>query len=650
MNANTLLSHEHGLVLRELSENCSFSCDFCSFPVNGPTPAYHCLECELVLHELCAKLPPQIQHPSHPEHSLIFTGIHCCFSHDRRCCGCDRPLFAGGTYECHGCNLAWHVGCVAATLPPPQDEPKHKEEKIHHFAHEHPLTTIHVNVPTEINCKACQEKMSGLAYGCRGCVFMLHESCALLPREIQHPFHPQHQLTLLSDFETTFRCKVCERYCQFAYNCNECDFNLDVKCAVSITDPSQDDQYSIDNRREIHHFSHPHQLTCLHAKTKVGITCKVCQEEISGDSCEFYCCPDCLFMLHVLCAKLPQEIAHPLHPDHPLICQANFQECSLCSCNYGFGFKCEECRFGLHVVCALQSLSALKEEVYINIQHIHEHPMRLQCNKIDQKLCNVCEEPLHGLAYVCQGGCHIVIHKACAELPRDSEHPFHPQHPVVLLSEPFNRSGPCIACLKRCYGFTFYCGHCEIQFHVYCAMRRPTLKHQRHEHSVTYFNQMGRVQCSLCYDDCSIDLYRCVPCNYNLHHGCMPLPSSIKHELHIHPMVLRDRVVDDFYDEQYCDLCETIRHPEHGVYYCDECRCAAHIDCVVIPKVEPEQRKLLEDLMLVKLDEEIASVEVETEALKKKTEMSMKNLEELKKKRQEIMSSRMQEEAKLKWA
>ncbi|OWM67323.1 hypothetical protein CDL15_Pgr000775 [Punica granatum] len=79
-------------------------------------------------------------------------------------------------------------------------------------------------------------------------------------------------------------------------------------------------------------------------------------------------------------------------------------------------------------------------------------------------------------------------------------------------------------------------------------------------------------------------------------------------------------------------------------------RCAAHIDCVVIPKVEPEQRKLLEDLMLVKLDEEIASVEVETEALKKKTEMSMKNLEELKKKRQEIMSSRMQEEAKLKWA
>ncbi|OWM81949.1 hypothetical protein CDL15_Pgr027147 [Punica granatum] len=55
-----------------------------------------------------------------------------------------------------------------------------------------------------------------------------------------------------------------------------------------------------------------------------------------------------------------------------------------------------------------------------------------------------------------------------------------------------------------------------------------------------------------------------------------------------HPLVLRDRVVDEHYDyeEQYCDVCETLRDPELGVYYCEECNYAADIDCV-IPKVSP---------------------------------------------------------------
>ncbi|OWM66977.1 hypothetical protein CDL15_Pgr000429 [Punica granatum] len=68
----------------------------------------------------------------------------------------------------------------------------------------------------------------------------------------------------------------------------------------------------------------------------------------------------------------------------------------------------------------------------------------------------------------------------------------------------------------------------------------------------------------------------------------MSLPPSVKHEFHFHTRVLRDRVVDEFYDykEQYCVVCETLRNPELGVYYCEECNYDAHIDCV-IPKVSP---------------------------------------------------------------
>ncbi|OWM82023.1 hypothetical protein CDL15_Pgr001597 [Punica granatum] len=599
MTANTprLLRHpfhEHALIFQELSESFRFECQICGFSSKG-VPAYHCIDCEFFLHKWCAELPPEIQHPSHPQHPLVFSTS----SWNLRCYGCRKAL-RGKWYQCFDCRIDLHVGCAAATLPPPEeeehkDEQKHEEEMIEHFAHDHPLASFHADAPNYIECKACGEGISGRVYGCRACIFVLHESCALAPREIMnHPFHPQHPLTLLVNSKPSFRCEICGSRRLFAYNCNECGFILGVNCAVSIMHPPprNDQSCSTDDRRDhIHHFSDPHQLTYFHAKLEFPATCRFCREGISGD---FYCCPDCLFLLHPSCSKLTQEIVHPLHPDHPLIFQEDRLKCSLCSSYlYDFVFKCEECPFGLHVRCALQSLSSRKEELTLDSEFFHEHPMSLRCLKGCKSVCIVCEGPVKGLGYTCEICDCAVIHKTCAELPRESERqPIHPQHLLLLLSKPLDKSSPCFACQESSGGFTFCCDYCKIQFHAHCAMRRQTLKHQRHEHSLSYFDKIGcelySAQCNVCYDDCRIDFYRCVPCNYNLHFSCMSLPPSVKHEFHFHPLVLRDRVVDEYYDykEQYCDVCETLRNPEHGVYYCEECNYDAHIDCV-IPKVSP---------------------------------------------------------------
>ncbi|OWM66989.1 hypothetical protein CDL15_Pgr000441 [Punica granatum] len=598
-------SHEHALVLQELSESFIFECKICRLSVKGGL-SYHCMDCKFFIHKSCADLPPEIQHPSHPQHPLAIIGYS---SEPELCKGCVIFIHLDEyRYKCRlGCGVDLHVGCAAATLPPPEEEHKdqqehedkdkdcHEDEMIQHFTHEHPLASFHVNVPNRIRCRACGDEISSCVYGCRACIFVLHKSCGLAPREIiNHPFHPQHPLTLLAHLKNRFGCKACGSYGHFAYNCNDCGLILDVKCAVSIMHPPpRDDQSSTDDRREIHHFSHPHQLTSFHAKVELHATCDVCKKKITGD---FYCCADCLFWLHVSCAEFPQEIVHPLHPDHPLFFQAGRLYCSLCSSNYKSksGYKCEECLFGLHVGCALRSLSATEEELALNSELFHEHPMRLRCQPEGYK-CIVCKWPGEGLGYYCPVACcHAWIHKTCAELPRESEQPIHPQHPLLLLSEPPDKSSPCFACLESSWGFTFYCDYCKIQFHAHCAMRRPTLKHQRHEHSLSYFGKIGHkpysVQCNVCYDDCRIDFYRCVRCNYNLHFSCMPLPPYVKHTFHhnYHPLVLRDRFVDDKldYEEQYCDACETLRHPEHGVYYCEECNYAADIDCV-IPKVNP---------------------------------------------------------------
>ncbi|XP_031397470.1 uncharacterized protein LOC116208265 [Punica granatum] len=454
------------------------------------------------------------------------------FSTDVRHCVLSHHYFFSNSYQCDSYQVNLHVGCAAATLPPPEaehkDEQEDEEKIIQHFAHDHPLASFHVNAPNCIRCKACKWGISGRVYGCRACIFVLHESCALAPREIMnHPFHPQHQL-VSGDLKVLVRCKICKSGCYFAYSCNECGFILDDKCAVSIVHPpprDHDQSRGTDDRRDqIHHFSHPHQLTSFHAKRELQASCNICWKKISGD---FYCCPGCRFLLHQSCAELAQEIVHPLHPDRTLIYHPGLREsryCSFCSGCVHIGFNCEECLFGLHVGCALRTLSATKEELTLNSELLHKHPMTLEFltegHRHDPGGIVCCECPAEGLVYVCTDNyCHMMIHKTCAGLPRESEHPIHPGHPLLLSSEPLDKSNPCFACLESSRKFTYYCDYCKIQFHAHCAMRRLTLKHPRHEHSLSYFERIGhelyRAQCNVCYDDCRIDFYRCVPCNMN---------------------------------------------------------------------------------------------------------------------------------------
>ncbi|PKI44637.1 hypothetical protein CRG98_034992 [Punica granatum] len=280
----------------------------------------------------------------------------------------------------------------------------------------------------------------------------------------------------------------------------------------------------------------------------------------------------------------------------------------------GFGFKCEECRFDLHVGCALRSLSDTKEELTLNGGLFHEHPMRLRClaeRNISE--CTVYELPVEGLTSTAVFRVTIIFTSLACLCP-------------LLLNTNFITIS--------------WCSIIEL-----LIMRSKTATCVRYSGTQNMVFIIARSVIMLLISTASsprIDFYRCVRCNYNLHFSCMPLPPSVKHTFHhnYHPLVLRDRFVDDKLDneEQYCDACETLRHPEHGVYYCEECNCAADIDCV-IPKRDLKKGRQMKDLMLKRLDKDISIAEAKTEELKKKWEMSMKELEELKKKRQELSDS-----------
>lgn len=182
--------HEHPLTPRELSENFSAPCQRCGHPVCGRT--HCCLDCNVFFHKWWTEWPLQIQHPSHPQHQVTLV----------------TDNYFTSKYCCHECRFSARAEDLVSTLPP-TDEQEEESETVEHFSHEHPLTSFSVTIPNNIRCGACLQDISGLVYGCRRCMFFLHESCTQLDREIlQHPFHPKHKLVLVADSNKQFRCNM----------------------------------------------------------------------------------------------------------------------------------------------------------------------------------------------------------------------------------------------------------------------------------------------------------------------------------------------------------------------------------------------------------------------------------------------------------
>ncbi|XP_031398717.1 uncharacterized protein LOC116209260 [Punica granatum] len=632
---------EHALILRELSENCRVPCRICELQVNGP--AYCCWGCEIFLHRWCAELPLETQHPAHP-HPLALSSRKITLS----ALGRERSEEAF-VYRCSEGDCYFNVDVTWAFLNLyPSEE---KKDTIQHIAHKHhPLTYFRLNKPIKVWCRDCEQQIAGPFYGCPICSFYLHEFCAELPREIsRHPSHPGHRLTL-----SLSRATLC-RACHFVtnplgtaivYKCQDCEGDGVIAYHIQCDTSFHPSKYEENDCGTITHFSHEHPLKSFFANTRImriRFYCEGCGLNISGD---FYGCPVCGFFLHRSCAEeLPREMSHFRHPipDHPLALRERGHawtlKCDSCSLNSRCAFTCEKCDFALDLVCALSTFSAFKEGVATEIQHFsHDHSLTLVYRRSGPPGgCIICGVSVTGLAYSCQTcykiGKRFVLHKSCAELPQELEHPFHPPHPLTLQSK---RHFYCDAYGTKSGGFCFGCDECQFFLCLAAASLKPTLRHQPHEHDLTHFERISdRKFCSYCGESSSVDSYRCVECDFTVHYSCIRmLPLAIKHNIHFHQLALRDKFIDRF-NEQYCDVCEKTRRTDRGIYYCAECNFSAHIGCI-IPSVAIEEAPELE-----KVDEEIASVKAEIEetgAMQMKIEALRKRLEELTVKRDALAS------------
>ncbi|PPD73333.1 hypothetical protein GOBAR_DD29736 [Gossypium barbadense] len=276
---------------------------------------------------------------------------------------------------------------------------------LQHFSHQHPLVFIESqgHEIEKVYCSGCGELVSGSSFACVECGFYLHKHCAEAPAEMNHPFHRNHNLNLLTrnPYKTgTATCDFCRKPCEnFVYHCS-CNLNFHIKCALF--------SHSIAEKRNAEFQDIP--------RIDPSINTGNVTEELKKAECfacwkplldSVYFSPNCGFYLHAKCVDLPAEINHLFHQEHPLFLIFNSQRLSCKICQKpqrrGFVYCCSLCKFALHIQCATIPTK-------INRPFHRKHPLILQ--SVDECLpCQICQETtnLNDVVYFCSI-CKFVLH------------------------------------------------------------------------------------------------------------------------------------------------------------------------------------------------------------------------------------------------
>ncbi|OMO68957.1 Zinc finger, PHD-type [Corchorus olitorius] len=423
------------------------------------------------------------------------------------------------------------------------------------FSHDHPMefTEEHKKGSDEVYCSRCGDPIEGSCYSCSDCKFYLHETCSDLPLNINHPLH-EHALNLQvkSPYPTQPACDLCSEQEGFFYHCSPCQFDLDVKCALTP-------EFISGDFTKLQHFSHPHPLILVprHNNRHGRFICAVCNEPTSSP---VYCCMDCRGIhLHKSCAELPPEITHPYHRKHPLVLMENppvhKAGCSCYLCKnpyYGFIYHCSRCEFGIKIKHFLPDQPE---------NEIHEHTFILVPKPISF-FCDACGTDGDCISYICTTR-NLVVHKECISLPQLIKIPrhMHPISHIYYLPENEDKQWDCKICyneVKTEYG-SYYCSDCKYIVHVNCVRGKGWLKMEVKD--VSSQQTMGLT-----------------PNDHSMNSAEDVTSTEIKHFDHKHNLMLSE---EEMIDEKYCDACMvTISGP---FYSCEQCSFILHKSCAKLP-------------------------------------------------------------------
>ncbi|XP_010525052.1 PREDICTED: uncharacterized protein LOC104802926 [Tarenaya hassleriana] len=411
-------SHGHKLFL--LPKPRIFTCDACGLTLDTPSLPCACLQCGVILHGSCVGLPRVIRISRH-HHRLRYASSPPP-SHEAWCCGVCRKAVDGqyGAYFCvNSCRYVVHAKCATRKdvwdgedLEGMPEEPEDVEEPfevindkvIRHFIHEHHLQLNEVDsarLDGSEHCQICALSIRihpGNIYRCTqcDCGFVLHETCANLPRTTWHMLHP-HRLKLQTCGTEVDMCDICLRHFSgFKYDCGreDCYFKIDVRCAA-VSEP-------------LLHITHPHPLFSLSNLFR-GKACSGCKETDSFSTKME--CIECDFCLCFDCITLPPKVRWYEQDRHPLALGGggggeeeggeNWWWCEICEEKMdpgeGLYYTCDACCVTVHAHCLLGADPLMKtghySDPYVDPDSVPPRPTEFETLaniSCSRPFCRVC--------------------------------------------------------------------------------------------------------------------------------------------------------------------------------------------------------------------------------------------------------------------
>ncbi|XP_017984459.1 PREDICTED: uncharacterized protein LOC18585794 [Theobroma cacao] len=443
---------------------------------------------------------------------------------------------------------------------------------LHQFSHQHPLIfneeQSHES-EKQAYCSACGELLSGPSFSCVECGFYLDMRCAEAPSQLNHPFHRNHSLDLLtsSPYKTgSCTCHFCNKKCEkFVYDCS-CTLNLHIKCALF--------SYNMAEKRigELQQIARIDPLICTENGNEElkRAKCFACWKPLLDSA---YLSLDCGFYLHVECTDLPVEINHFFHHEHPLIlrfCGEYFDNirqrlpCNICNITprKGIFYCCSICKFALHIECASPTPPIIEDKN-------HQHPFTRLRRRVPF-VCDACGSSGNHVSYICSI-CDIMVHRSCISLPHILKHPGHFEHPIshtYFLGQDKFKLWECRICnledVNSNYG-SYYCSDCEYVVHVICAIE---------EYNWYDFDESGIIDESL-EEISALQPYSIIK---EIKDGENVVAIEIKHFSHPHNLVLNNDVKDD----KCCDAC--VLPISTSYHYCSQCNFFLHKSCAELPR------------------------------------------------------------------
>ncbi|KAG7656178.1 DC1 [Arabidopsis suecica] len=236
-------------------------CQVCITPIYFGN-IYSCMQCDYILHQICANLPRKMHQPIHPHLLTLVNYDGVVKDIDNACSACPWICTTGFFYECseERCKFKLNVQCTAISEP------------LLSINHIHPLFLT--SKPGEYRkCNLCGGKSArhtstNETFNCiEECHFSLCFGCATLPQTVRYK-HDKHMLTLSYGDEKsimTYWCEACEGKIDPKvgfYMCDEyCCITLHITCMLGEDLYIKPGSSFIYHRTEVHALSNNHHMS-----------------------------------------------------------------------------------------------------------------------------------------------------------------------------------------------------------------------------------------------------------------------------------------------------------------------------------------------------------------------------------------------------